>query len=418
MTVAHIGSSGNVDLFTSAYWDSAAEVATLLRAEGAVHRALLPSSVPVWVVGRYEEARAALADPRLSKDAAGLSEIMLARLAEAGELVEVSGVFAPHMLFSDPPRHTRLRRLLARDFTPKRVELLRPRIERMADDLLDAMPAGEAVDLVTAFAFPLPFTVICELIGVPEADRFAFRDWVSQLMTEEPETSVAASHQMAAYFAELIAAKRAEPGHDLLSALILPEASGDRLTDPELVGTMFLLLVAGHETTANLIGNGVRWLMGDPQAWRRFGAEPGLVPAAVEELLRFDSPIRMATHRFTAEPVVIGGTAIPAGEIVLISLGSANRDERRFDRADELDLRRHTGTHLSFGHGVHHCLGAPLARLEGEIALRRLATRFPDARLAVPPEALRRRASSIINGYVELPVVLRSAGSSASCRAS
>jgi cytochrome P450 len=401
-----VHSPENTALFSAEYWDNAAEVAALLRAEGAVHRALLPSAVPVWVVGRYEEARAALADPRLSKDADQLSEIMRTRLAEAGALAEVSGVFAPHMLFSDPPRHTRLRRLLARDFTPRRVEQLRPRVERITDDLLDALPTDQPTDLLDGFAFPLPFTVIAELLGVPEADRPVFRAWVTQLMNEDPETSVAASQQMAGYFTALIADKRAYPEDDLVSALTLPDADGDRLTEAELLGTVFLLLVAGHETTTNLIGNGARALLAEPDRWRDLADQPDLLPRAVEELLRYDSPIRMATHRFTAEPVVIGDTPIPAGEIVLISLGSANRDDRRFDHAGELDLHRQPGAHLTFGHGIHYCLGAPLARMEGEVAFGRLTRRFPNARLAVTQTELHRRASSIINGFEALPVVL------------
>ena len=401
-----VSSPQDIPLFSPRYWDNAAEVAALLRAEGAVHRALLPSSLPVWVVGRYEEARAALADPRLSKDADQLSEIMRARLAEAGALAEVSGVFAPHMLFSDPPRHTRLRRLLARDFTPRRVEQLRPRVERITDDLLDALPTDQPVDLLDEFAFPLPFTVIAELLGVPEADRPVFRGWVTQLMNEDPETSVAASQQMAGYFTALIADKRAYPEDDLVSALTVPDDDGDQLTEAELLGTVFLLLVAGHETTTNLIGNGARALLADPDRWRALAGQPDLLPRAVEELLRYDSPIRMATHRFTAEPVVIGDTPIPAGELVLISLGSANHDDRRFDRAGELDLHRQPGAHLTFGHGIHYCLGAPLARMEGEIAFGRLARRFPDARLAVDPTDLHRRASSIVNGFEALPVLL------------
>jgi cytochrome P450 len=361
----------------------------------------------VWVIGRYDEARAALVDPRLSKDVGRLTAIVRDQLEAAGEDTELSGMFFPHMLFADPPNHTRLRKLLAREFTPRRVAALQPRIERLTTELLDALPADEPVDLVERFAFLLPVTVICELLGIPVEDREPFRGWTAALMHDRPEITLPASHATAAYFTELIAAKRAEPGEDLLSALTVAADDGDRLSEEELLGTAFLLLVAGHETTTNLLGNAVRWLLSDRYTWQRLGSEPGLVAGAVEEVLRFDSPVRMTTYRYTAEPVEIGGVTIPVGQIVLISLSSANRDFRRFDRADVLDLYRKAGGHLTFGHGIHYCLGASLARLEAEIALGQLIRRFPDACLALPLEQLHHRPSVIMNGLHSLPVVLQ-----------
>lgn len=404
-------------MFTDQYWDRAAEVATDLRADGAAHPARLPNGVPVWVVSRYEHASMALIDHRLSKDAAGLSRIMQRKLAEAGQTTELSGMFNPHMLFADDPAHARLRRLVAAQFTRGRIDRLRPRITEITRQLVQALPVGEPVDVIAGLAFPLPVTVICDLLGVPADDRAPFRAWTSALMQDDPAVNLPASQAMAAYFTSLIATKRATPGEDLLSALVAADGAGrgqvgdgdDPLTDAELLGTVFLLFVGGHETTTNLIGNAVRWLVDKPLTWRALSADSTLLPHVVEEMLRYDSPVRLATHRFTTEPVTVGEVTIPAGEIVMIGLGSANRDERRFPLADELDLQRDPGElrgHLAFGRGMHYCLGAALGRAEAEIALGELASRFPDARLAGPPMQLHRQPSPIMNGYREVRVLL------------
>ncbi|KAA2263856.1 cytochrome P450 [Solihabitans fulvus] len=362
--------------------------------------------MPVWVVSRYADARAALADPRLRKDAVGLRAALTAKLAEAGRPTELSGLFNPHMLNSDPPDHSRLRRLLARDFTARRVAELRPRVAAITTELVDALPTGEPVDLIDGLAFPLPITVICELLGVPVANREQFRAWSTDLVAGSPERTMASSGAMAGYFVDLIGRKRADPGDDLLSALTLANSDGDRLSGEELLGTAFLLLVAGHETTVNLIGNGAHALLRDPHRWRRLHDDPALLPGAIEELLRFDSPVRTSTPRFTSEPVDIGSTVIPANDLVLVALGSANRDADRFERPDEVDLHRPQGGHLAFGHGIHYCLGAPLARLEAEVALGLLTERFPLTSLAVAEGELRRQPSAIMNGFRALPVVL------------
>jgi cytochrome P450 len=397
------------EMFTDRYWDRAAELSADLRADGAAHPARLPNGVTVWVVSRYDQASAALTDHRLSKDAADLSRIMRQKLAEAGQPTELSGMFNPHMLFADDPAHARLRRLVAAQFTRARIEALRPRIAEITRQLVQALPADEPVDLITGLAFPLPVTVICDLLGVPVSDRAPFRDWTSGLMQDDPAVNLPASQAMAAYFTRLIGTKRATPGDDLLSALVAADGDDDLLTDAELLGTVFLLFVGGHETTTNLIGNAVRWLVDKPLTWRALSADPTLLPHAVEEMLRYDSPVRLATHRFTTEPVTFGEVTIPGGEIVMIGLGSANRDERRFPFADELDLQRDPGElrgHLAFGRGMHYCLGAALGRAEAEIALGELASRFPDARLAGPPAQMHRQPSPIMNGYREVRVLL------------
>ncbi|WP_372672713.1 cytochrome P450 family protein [Amycolatopsis kentuckyensis] len=397
--------------FSPYYWDHAHEVAAALREQGPVHRAMIPrgegeKGIPVWVVARYEDARAALTDTRLSKDVAGLAAILHKLLAEAGADTTLSSMFSPHMIFSDPPRHTRLRNLLVRHFTRTRIEALKPRVEQLTAELVENLPLHQEVDLITEVAFPLPLYVICELIGVPEDKRGMLRAWTYALMEDLPGRADAASQSMQDYLLNLIEIARAHPGDDLLSALVQEAEDENRLSLEELVGTLFLLFVAGHETTTALIGNGIRWLLDDPQVWGELGQHPQLLPGAVKEVSRFDAPVATATHRFTTTPVTIGETTIPPGEIVLISLLSANRDGRRYARPDELDIRRDK-SNLAFGHGIHYCLGAQLGQMEAEIVIGALARRFPDARLAVEATQLRRRQPAMIpNSYVDLPAYL------------
>lgn len=339
-----------------------------LRAEGPVHTVRTEHFDRVWLIVGYEEARAALADQRLSKNW---------RVMEGWSAT--GNPINANMLEMDAPHHTRLRRLVAREFTPRRIEALRPRVEQITAGLLDAMvPAGSA-DLVDALAFPLPMTVICELLGVPDLDRDAFRLMSNAIVAPvSHEKEEAAVHAMGAYLDELIEDKRCAPGDDLMSALIQArDEGGDRLSSDELVGMAFLLLVAGHETTVNLISNGVRALLDHPEQLALLRDEPELIDGAVEEMLRYDGPIENATLRFTREPVPIGSHVIPAGEAVLVALGSAGRDADRYPDPDTFDIRRDTQGHLAFGHGIHFCMGAPLARMEGRIAIRALLDRCP-----------------------------------------
>ncbi|MFC4330135.1 cytochrome P450 [Streptomyces andamanensis] len=377
-----------------------------LRSSAPVTPVVTPEGLRVWLVTRYEDVRAALADPRLAKD-------WVAHMTPEDFDITMDPVQAfldQHMLNLDPPDHTRLRRLVVKAFTPRRVAALEPRIRDVTGALLDAMADGpEETELIGAFAFPLTVTVICELIGIPADDRESFRAWSETLLSSRGTRveSRAAATAMHAYFTRLVAERRQTPADDLLSALIAARDSGDSLSEHELLSMMFLLLVAGHETMVNLIAGGVLALLTHPAELARLRADPALLPSAVEELLRYANPLNHATERFTLEPVTIGGTPVPAKEWVMLATSSANRDPERFPGADRLDVGRDTAGHVGFGHGIHYCLGAPLARLEGGIAFGMLLERFPALATAVPGTELRWRPSSLIHGLEALPVRLR-----------
>ncbi|MEV5594463.1 cytochrome P450 [Streptomyces sp. NPDC052496] len=377
-----------------------------LRERGPVQRVRSGPHGATWLVTGWAEARTAMAEPRLSKDTTRY-------FADKPSTRDLAPAVSATMLATDPPDHTRLRRLAVKAFTPAAVARLEPRIAETADALLERMAArGGTADLVEDFAVPLPIEVISDLLGVPRADRAALRRWSNDLFAAgAPDTIDAASHAISDYMTELIAGKRAAaaggsggPDPDLLSGLIAARDEGDQLSEFELVSLAVLLVVAGHETTTSLIGNGALALLRDDALRTRLRQDPALVPDAVEELLRHDSPITTATFRYAAEPLTLGGAEIAAGDVVLVSPGAANRDPARFADPDTLALGRSAG-HLSFGHGPHHCLGAPLARLEGRIAFQALLTRFPDLRLAVPPAELQWRHTRLMRGLAHLPVV-------------
>jgi cytochrome P450 len=367
----------------------------------------MPGYGRAWIVTRYADVRTVLTDPRLAKDVRRWPGGGRSRPCEA------TGVCA-HMLHADPPDHTRLRRLVQKVFTP-RLAALRPRAEEIAAGLLEEMAAarGDVIDLLGAYARPLAIAVLCELLGIPVADRA----WIAVTVAAYDERAEhdRVERELAAYFAELIAARRAEPGDDLVSALAVArgntdgghaDGAADELTANELVSTIFLLVMAGFDTTVNLIASGALALLTHPGEKTRLRQDPSLLAAAVEELLRFTNPVNHANDRFTIEDVPVGDVVIPAGEWVLPATSSANRDPARFPDPDRLDLDRDTSGHLAFGHGVHYCLGAPLARMEAEVALGALLARFPRISLAVPPEDLRWRPVSVMNGLESLPVRL------------
>ncbi|MFD6417974.1 cytochrome P450 [Streptomyces sp. NPDC060194] len=372
-----------------------------LRRRSAVHHVRYPGGEEAYLVVGHAAARAALTEPLLSRDWIRHNR-RLDGIDPAGH-----GPVSASMLDSDPPHHTRLRRLVSRAFTPGRVAALAPRVQAVTDELLDAMLAApdRRADLVDALAFPLPMTVICELLGVPDLDRASFRAWSAETVAPtSPENGAAAIAAASDYLAELIAAKRRAPGADLLSGLIeTVDEGGDRLSEGELLEMAFLLLVAGHETTVNLIGNGVRALFHHPDQLAALRADPdGLVEGAVEEMLRYDGPVETATPRIATAALEIDGTRIPAGATVMVALADADRDPDRFARPDRFDVRRETRGHIAFGHGIHYCLGAPLARLEGRIAIRTLLARAPG--LAPDGRPAEWIGGPLIHGVRRIPV--------------
>jgi cytochrome P450 len=318
------------------------------------------------------------------------------------------------MLVVDPPDHTRLRKLVSAAFSPRRIEALRPHVQDVVDDLIDgiadAAPGGP-VDLVAAFAFPLPFRVICELLGVRSADREPLGAALITLLSPTPtpdayDRAKQASDTVVAMLGALVAGKRENPGEDLVSALISARDGDDRLTEQELLSTIFQLIVAGHDTTASLIGNGTVALLRHPEQLAALQRDQGLVSAAVEELLRYDAPVPHSTFRYAAEPVEISGATIPQGAQVLVCLAAANRDAARFDDPELLDIGR-APRHMAFGHGIHFCLGAALARMEAQLAFTTMLRRLPELSLAVPDDALEwgHGDGLVLRGLTRLPVV-------------
>lgn len=373
-----------------------------LRREQAVHQVRTPDG-NAWLVTRYKDARSALADPRLSLNKA------VSRTGYRG--FRLPPALDANLLNMDPPDHTRVRRLVSRAFTPRRTERLRPRVRAVAGALLDRIEGQDEADLLAMYAAPLPITVICELLGVGEADRPDFRSWTDTMLAPDPrrpELAAEAVRALHGYLVDLVARKRRDPGDDLLSTLIQLRDDHDQLSEDELISTAFLVLFAGYENTVNLIGNGVVALLSHPDRLAQVRADPALLPTAVEELLRFDPPPQLAIRRFTREEVDIGGVRVPAGETVLISLASAHRDADRFAEPDTLDLSRADNQHLGFGHGPHYCVGASLARMEVEVGLGVLLDRLPELALAVAPEDLEWRPSWRNLGLRALPVRLRS----------
>jgi cytochrome P450 len=372
-----------------------------LRTEDPVHE----SPMGFWVLSRYEDVVASLRDPRFQK------EPMIA--AVAARMGVQAGTIGLSMLDRDPPDHTRLRGLASKAFTPKVVEGLRPRVQEIVDGLLDRVEPAGRMDLIEEFAYPIPVNVICEMLGVPVEDHERFKGWSLDLargldsIMLGPESEVAkrsgqARQGLTEYMRELIAQRRAAPRADLLSALIAAEEAGDKLTEHELLATCILLLVAGHETTVNLIGNGMLALLRHPDQLRLLREQPTLIATAVEELLRYDGPVQRTARTPTEDVTFAGGRTIPKGEIVMPFIGAADRDPAQFRDPDRLDITRTENRHIAFGLGIHFCLGAPLARVEGQIAINTLIKRLPH--LAVAIDRPEYRQSLTLRGLTALPV--------------
>jgi cytochrome P450 len=374
-----------------------------LAATGPVQRLTLFTGVPVCLITGYAETRELLAHPDIVRsplDGPHRDTVM-------DDLINRT---ERHMLGANPPDHTRLRKLVTAAFTRRRIDALEPRVREIATGLLDEMAAaGDRVDLVNAYSYPLPITVICELIGIPAVRREDFRQWSSVFVNATMHTAeeyIEAIMLMLDFVHELIVQKQQAPADDLLSGLIAARDGGDRLSEDELTSMIFLLLAAGHETTVSLITNGVHALLRHPEQLELLRAEPERLPAAVEELLRYDGPLQAAIPYIARAPIDLAGSRIEAGEVIVFALLPANRDPRKVERPDELDITRPDSAHLAFGHGIHHCLGAPLARLEGRISLGMLFERFPDLRLAEPERDPVRTPGLLMNAIRELPVQL------------
>ena len=374
-----------------------------LRAEAPVFRARLSFWLSAWLVTRYDDAVFVLKEGPFSNEFAG---------AKMGWLPKRFQALNRHVLNADPPDHVRLRTLVSKAFTPRAVERLAGRIQSLCDELLDAAAKTRRLELIGGLALRLPLNVIGDMLGIPEQDRRHFERWTKRVAAGASGAVLdlvrasPALWQGVGYLRGLIAQRRAEPRDDMVTALIKAEEAGDKLSEDEVIGMIALLIIGGFETTMGLIGSGTLALLQHPEQKRRFLGEPALQDSAIEELLRYTSPADVASFRIAREDVTLAGVTIPKGDVVLAVLGSANRDESRFANPDTLDLAREPNKHLAFGAGAHFCLGAPLARLEGRIALSTLFRRFPELRLAEAVERLRWRRALLFRGPARVPLLL------------
>jgi cytochrome P450 len=414
-------------LFSADFKERAFQAYAAMREKGPVASVTLPTGEPIWFVTQYAEAVAFLKDDeRFANDpSSALTEEEYAQLfQQATEHLSVEQqqmaaqtdeILRRNLLAVDPPDHSRLRRLVAIPFTPKYIEGLRPRVQAIADTLLDAVEARtdetgrREMELISDFAYPLPLTVISEMLGIPLADRDTFREWsqaaVSFTPADRANPAVTAKLiEFIAYLRRLVADKRSNPGDDLLSGLVLAEAEGDKLSENELLSMIFLLIVAGHETTVNLIGNGMLALFEHPEQRARLQEDPNLLKAAIEEMLRYYGPVEMSLTRWVRQDTEFGGQRLRRGEQILALLASANHDGEQFPNPDLFDISREPNRHAAFGTGIHSCLGATLARLEGQIAFATLLSRMPDLALAIPRAEVRWRDATFLRGLTQLPV--------------
>jgi cytochrome P450 len=373
-----------------------------LRAEHPVFSVKIPDGQTAWLITRYDDALSALKDRRFSKD----------KLNAGQKQPWIPAFFKPlarNMLDLDDPDHARLRGLVHKAFTPKIVESMRQGIESLTEKLLDAALRRGRMDLVRDYALPLPTAIIAQMLGVPAGEQHKFHRWSSAIVSSQSSKwgtvwAVPNAIAFVRYIRRLIRLRRDEPQSDLTSALAQTEETGDKLNEDELLSMIFLLLIAGHETTVNLIANGTLALLRHPDRMEKLRRDPSLIELAVEELLRFDGPLETATERYALEDVLISGSTIPRGALVYVVLASANRDERQFENPDRLDITRQNNRHLAFGQGVHYCLGAPLARLEAQIAINALLRRSPHLQLATPASEIRWKKGLVLRGVKSLPV--------------
>ncbi|MBH5334917.1 cytochrome P450 [Streptomyces pactum] len=398
-------------MFSDEYTQDPYPFLARLRAEQPVCKVETPDGVRAWMITRYDDVRGALSDQRLSRD---IGKLYRALGRQLGTELQPAPEISNHLANSDPPRHTPLRKALTFAFTPKRVRNLRPEWEKVVDGLLDDMVRTGNRDLISGLNAPLPIITIGQLMGVPVEDWPRFRVWSQTLhrVDASDPTGQIARHiaELSDYLTELIARKARQPEDDLISAMVhAPEDS--RLDAKDILSTAFGVMTGGNDTTASLLTGSFAALLTRPEVVRQITDDPALLPGAVDEMLRWSGPLLNTLQRVTLEPVEIAGVTIPQDEIVIISLASANRDPDAFpDRPDELDITRQKPSHVSFGHGIHFCLGSHMAKALAEIAIRRVFERFPEIRLAVHPSELRYRPGVMIRPMVELPVVFQPTG--------
>lgn len=387
-------------LFTKAFTKNPYATYEKLRKEDPVSYVLLPDGQYAWMITRYEDALAALKDQRFIKDFTKLND------GDEGH----DSVFSQNMLFADMPDHKRLRGLVSKAFTPQMIAGMRDRIQEITNELLDDIEGKNNIDLINAFAFPLPIIVICEMLGIPTEDRDKFRLW-SNSMIEGSNGEYAQDIQQnmndfVSYLGKRFATVRENPGDDLISKLIISEEQGDQLTERELYGVVSLLIIAGHETTVNFVGNSVMALLEHPEQLEMLKSQPELIKTAIEETLRYNDPVEFSTSRWAGEDLEFKGEAISKGDLVIVILNAANHDPNQFEDPEILDITREKSKHLAFGKGIHACLGAPLARLEGEIAINSFFKRYPNAKMNADKNDLEWRSGMIVRGVKELPLSL------------
>jgi cytochrome P450 len=414
-------------MFSADFKERAFPVYAAMREKGPVASVSLPTGEPIWFVTRYAEAVAMLKDDeRFGNDSSSaLTEEEYAQLFQQATehltveqqqtAAQTDEILRRNLLAVDPPDHSRLRRLVAIPFTPKYIEGLRPRVQAIADALLDAVQARadetgcREMELIDDFAYPLPLTVISEMLGIPLADRDKFREWSQAAVSFTPDDPAnpevtAKLIEFIAYMRRLVAEKRSNPGDDLLSGLVLAEAEGDKLSENELLSMIFVLIVAGHETTVNLIGNGTLALFEHPEQRARLRENPSLLKPAIEEMLRYYGPVEMTLTRWVREDTEFGGQHLRRGQQIMAVLASANHDGEQFPNPELFDISREPNRHVAFGTGIHSCLGATLARLEGQIAFATLLSRLPDLALAIPRDEVHWRDGTFLRGLTRLPV--------------
>src|SRR2546421_2242779 len=380
-----------------------------LRAEAPVFPVKLPNSISkqrAWLITRYDDVLNVLKDERFAKDRRNAMTP-----EQLKKLPWMPPMFKPlehNMLDLDSPDHTRLRALVHKAFTPRLIEQMCNQIQALTNELLDRAEPNGGMDLIADFALPLPLTMIGRILGVPAQDNQKFHCWSKTLISAGTNRNllvlIPSIMSFMGYLKKLIKERRAHPKDDLVTALVQAKDGSDKLSGDEVLAMIFLLLVAGHETTVNLIGSGSLALLEHPDQLEKLRIEPAIIKPAIEELVRFVCPVEMATERYTREEITIAQTPIPRGELVLAVIGSANRDANYFDNPDSLDVTRENNKHLAFGLGAHYCLGAPLSRLEGQIAISTLIRRMPNLRLSIAPDQIRWRGGIILRGLEALPV--------------